>query len=126
MTSCEKGLKVAPRRGSVILWYNYHPSGRGDRNALHAGCPVGTNLTKWSANKWVRIKPNDARADWVDDHPALARHGWVGTQGRAEVDPDACPVTFRNAATVVVDLMWLPPGGGDPQRLAVIAAGSVS
>merc|ERR1712062_774164 len=60
MASCKKGLKVIPRQGTVILWYNYLPSGRGDRNALHAGCPVGKNLTKWSANKWIRLKPLDA------------------------------------------------------------------
>jgi len=73
---CDQGLKIKPRRGTVILCYNYHPSGRGDRNALHAGCPVGPNLTKWSANKWVRIKPNHAPGQWIEDHPALKRHGF--------------------------------------------------
>merc|ERR1712204_1010 len=38
--SCRAGLKVKPERGTVVMWYNYHASGRGDVNALHAGCPV--------------------------------------------------------------------------------------
>jgi len=104
MASCEKGLKVPPRQGTVILWYNYHPSGRGDRNSLHAGCPVGENLTKWSANKWVRIKPNNARASWIEDHPALKRHGWSGAG--VPPDPNSCQVSFRNE--VGLHLAWWP------------------
>merc|ERR1712196_428950 len=73
MESCEEGLKVEPREGTVILWYNFHPNGRRDPNSLHAACPVGANLTKWSANKWVKIKPDRSQASWMDDHPALER-----------------------------------------------------
>lgn len=84
MDSCEVGLKITPRLGTVILWYNYHASGRGDRNALHAGCPVGKGITKWSANKWVSIKPLRTRGKWIDDHPALKRFGWQpGGSGEA-------------------------------------------
>merc|ERR1712218_765162 len=53
---CDVGMKVKPRRGSVVMWYNYLASGRGDVNALHAGCAVGKGLVKWSANKWIGIK----------------------------------------------------------------------
>mmetsp|Transcript_125634 Transcript_125634/g.401781 ORF Transcript_125634/g.401781 Transcript_125634/m.401781 type:complete len:178 (-) Transcript_125634:23-556(-) len=104
MKSCDGGLKVPPRKGSVILWYNFHASGRGDRNSLHAGCPVGSNLTKWSANKWVRIKPLHSTARWIAGHPAVKRHSWV--EGSAEVDPNACQMEFLNEAGVQVDVMW--------------------
>merc|ERR1719424_1948688 len=53
---CDIGLQVAPLKGSVILWYNYHANGRGDFNSLHGGCPPAKGLTKWSGNKWINIK----------------------------------------------------------------------
>jgi len=39
---CEKskGLKVSPKRGNIILWYNLLPNGVLDHNSLHSGCPV--------------------------------------------------------------------------------------
>ena len=48
-------VQVKPRSGSAILWYNFLATGRGDRNALHAACPVGKNETKWSVNKQLRV-----------------------------------------------------------------------
>lgn len=56
MWSCANGLKVTPRLGSIVLWYNLHPDGTLDPNSLHGGCPV-RNGTKWSANKWIWNKP---------------------------------------------------------------------
>jgi len=90
---CNVGMKVRPERGSVVMWYNYHASGRGDVNALHAGCPVGKGLTKWSANKWVRIKPVKSRGRWVNGHPAIKRHNWSGPED-VPVDPNACELNF--------------------------------
>lgn len=122
MASCKKGLKVAPRQGTVILWYNYHPSGRGDRNALHAGCPVGRGLTKWSANKWVRTKPLISPSQWIEGHPAMARYGWAGSMA-APMDPISCMVDFTNNSGETVDLMWYDPGHGSYEKLATIKAG---
>jgi len=48
-------VQVKPRSGSAILWYNFLATGRGDRNALHAACPVGKNETKWSVNKQLGV-----------------------------------------------------------------------
>eukprot|EP00913_Durusdinium_trenchii_P000440 g403.t1 len=84
MSSCVKGLKVRPRKGTAVLWYNFLATGRGDRNSLHAGCPVGPNETKWSGNKWVRNKPWGTPGHWMPGHPALKRYGW-----RAD-DEDRC------------------------------------
>jgi len=123
MTLCEKGLKVPPRRGTVLLWYNFHPNGRGDRNALHASCPVGSNFTKWSGNKWVGIKPRGAQAEWIDDHPAIQRHGWTGGSRSGPEDPDECDITFMNDAAEAADVMWYSPSTSSFQKIRSVSAG---
>ena len=55
--------QVKPRRARTILWYNFLATGRGDRNALHAGCAVGENETKWSVNKQLDLN------SWSVNHP---------------------------------------------------------
>merc|ERR1711963_1345464 len=47
MKRCDTGLLVPPKHGNVILWYNFHPNGRGDQNALHGGCPPDPGYEKW-------------------------------------------------------------------------------
>mmetsp|Transcript_23112 Transcript_23112/g.25668 ORF Transcript_23112/g.25668 Transcript_23112/m.25668 type:complete len:270 (+) Transcript_23112:43-852(+) len=47
------GIKVKAHRGDAVLFYNYHPNGTTDSNALHAGLPV-IKGTKWAMTKWVR------------------------------------------------------------------------
>lgn len=124
---CAKGLTIAPEAGAVILWYNYHASGRWDRNSLHAGCPVGAGLTKWSANKWVYIKPRSERAGWVFNHPALKRFGWTGNfdgsvghqsekgseqlgrESRQTTASNKCRITFTNTLKVPANIMWMHP-----------------
>lgn len=126
MASCSQGLKVTPRRGTVVLWYNYHPNGRGDRNALHAGCPVGEGLVKWSGNKWVNIKPVDSpAATWNDSHPALKRCKWTGEKGKTKPrDPNECGLVFHNKAKVEVDVLWL--GDGKDHALLKLEPGKSS
>jgi len=124
MKTCDMaGLKVPPKRGSVVLWYNYLASGRGDRNSLHAGCPVGKNLTKWSANKWVRTKPHGPAAPWIENHPALKRFGWKGSQKN---NPAECQIIFENKYTSSVEVLWLPPSKGDPLLLSEVPPGGRS
>jgi hypothetical protein len=107
MSSCDAPLKVKPTRGTVILWYNFHPSGRGDRNSLHAGCPPSVNDVKWSANKWVHTKPIGARpAKWDPKHPALARYGWSKAP-----DPDACDIEFWSEYAGPLDVYWVSRAG---------------
>jgi len=126
MASCDHGLKVTPRQGTVVLWYNFHPSGRGDRNSLHAGCPVGKNATKWSANKWVRIKEASSQGRWVDGHPALERHGWVDGRGTTRPELKECVIAFANSADSSADLMWLDPFSGSYKTVTTIQAGATS
>jgi prolyl 4-hydroxylase len=56
-SDCDRGLKVRPRKGSAILWYNLlapgnNHEGIADHMSLHGGCDVVTGI-KWAANKWV-------------------------------------------------------------------------
>jgi prolyl 4-hydroxylase len=56
---CANCLKVKPRKGSAILFYNLaekgHMDGAYDKWSLHAGCPPITG-PKHIVNKWVRNK----------------------------------------------------------------------
>lgn len=46
------GIKVAPKRGSALLFYSLLPDGNGDDLSLHAALPV-VKGEKWLANFWV-------------------------------------------------------------------------
>ena len=57
MAACDQGLKVAPKKGKVIMFYSLTPDGRGDKFSLHGACPVVGTDPKWAANKWVWSAP---------------------------------------------------------------------
>lgn len=46
-------LKVGPKKGDAILFWNLHPNGTVDEQSLHGGLPV-TKGTKWCLTKWIR------------------------------------------------------------------------
>ncbi|KDO20966.1 hypothetical protein SPRG_14059 [Saprolegnia parasitica CBS 223.65] len=56
MKDCTKGLKVAPKKRKVIVFYSMLPNGVNDPMSLHGGCPVLDGI-KYSGNKWVWNKP---------------------------------------------------------------------
>ncbi|OQR85475.1 hypothetical protein ACHHYP_11779 [Achlya hypogyna] len=56
MKDCTKGLKVAPQKRKVIVFYSMLPNGENDPISLHGGCPVEDGV-KYSGNKWVWNKP---------------------------------------------------------------------
>lgn len=47
------GLRVAPRRGRVVVFDNVHADGTPDGDTLHAGMPVVSGR-KWLATLWLR------------------------------------------------------------------------
>ncbi|XP_034662923.1 prolyl 4-hydroxylase subunit alpha-1 [Drosophila subobscura] len=51
-------LLVTPERGSLLFWYNLHPSGDQDYRTKHAACPV-LQGSKWIANVWIRERNQD-------------------------------------------------------------------
>jgi prolyl 4-hydroxylase len=46
------GFKVAPKKGSAVMFYNLLEDGNGDDLALHAALPVWRG-EKWLANFWI-------------------------------------------------------------------------
>ncbi|CRK98253.1 CLUMA_CG011615, isoform A [Clunio marinus] len=45
-------IKVDPRKGSALFWYNLSTSGDVEYYTRHAACPVLVG-SKWVANKWI-------------------------------------------------------------------------
>ncbi|CAJ1368076.1 unnamed protein product [Effrenium voratum] len=102
MRSCERGLKVRPEVGAVILWYSLRPNGNGDPNGLHAACPVEDG-EKWSANYWVWNKPRDLLISLPDADVDEEYHG------EQPVTSNHVSATFRNEHPFPVYLFWKPP-----------------
>lgn len=50
----EADLKVVPKKGDALLFYNCLSDGETDPMSLHGGAPV-VEGEKWIANKWIRI-----------------------------------------------------------------------
>jgi prolyl 4-hydroxylase len=46
------GIKVIPKKGSAVLFYNLLEDGNGDDLSLHAALPCKKG-EKWLANYWV-------------------------------------------------------------------------
>lgn len=64
MSDCSRGIRVTPKRGAAILWYNLKATGNGheaflDVRSLHGGCDVERG-EKFAANKWVYNRKQDA------------------------------------------------------------------
>uniref|UniRef100_UPI00358FAE62 transmembrane prolyl 4-hydroxylase n=1 Tax=Myxine glutinosa TaxID=7769 RepID=UPI00358FAE62 len=66
--ACEHGnLRISPQAGSLLLWYNYLPDGKGwvgeqDEFGLHTGCPVKQGM-KWIAVARIGLcLPHDSPA----------------------------------------------------------------
>uniref|UniRef100_A0A2I3TN46 Transmembrane prolyl 4-hydroxylase n=1 Tax=Pan troglodytes TaxID=9598 RepID=A0A2I3TN46_PANTR len=89
---CDKGnLRVKPRQGTAVFWYNYLPDGQGwvgdvDDYSLHGGCLV-TRGTKWIANNWINVDPSRARqALFQQEMARLAREGGTDSQPEWALD----------------------------------------
>ncbi|CAE6003673.1 unnamed protein product [Arabidopsis arenosa] len=52
------GLRVKPRQGDAIFFYNLLPNGTIDQTSLHGSCPV-IKGEKWVATKWIRDQTYD-------------------------------------------------------------------
>ncbi|KAJ6644589.1 Prolyl 4-hydroxylase subunit alpha-2, partial [Pseudolycoriella hygida] len=51
-------LRISPRKGAAIFWYNLSSSGSCDFFTRHSGCPVLLG-SKWVANQWIREYGNE-------------------------------------------------------------------
>jgi len=125
---CDIGLKVQPKKGAVILWYNYIADGRGDHNALHGGCKPGDGMEKWSGNKWIHTKSlNLAKAQWMPDHPALKRFGFEeGPPMMAQQAPNRCVLAVKSLHAENLELFWVNPQDKQRHKMQDIAPGGIS
>eukprot|EP01123_Difflugia_compressa_P015511 TRINITY_DN8764_c0_g1_i1.p1 TRINITY_DN8764_c0_g1~~TRINITY_DN8764_c0_g1_i1.p1 ORF type:complete len:146 (-),score=27.77 TRINITY_DN8764_c0_g1_i1:86-496(-) len=46
-------IKVVPKQGDAVLFWNGTPEGKTDPNSLHGSLPVIIG-TKWALTKWIR------------------------------------------------------------------------
>ena len=55
---CGSGIKVQPKQGDAVIWYNLladgHMKGKLDHNSLHGSCNPEEGQEKWGANYWIR------------------------------------------------------------------------
>jgi hypothetical protein len=122
MSSCARGLKVKPRKGAALLWYNLHAlgnshEGRVDRASLHGGCDVSVG-EKWASNKWIYNRKWSAR-DLVDTElegssgtrvpmppPPLYPSSDDAATGERARRAGEVTVRFKNALAAPVELFW--------------------
>ena len=62
MRDCTKGLRILPRKGAAVLFYDMKPNKEQDPYSLHGGCPV-VKGTKWAAPQWLHVKVRDKGTD---------------------------------------------------------------
>ena len=48
-------LRVQPKQGRAVVWYNLHPNGKGNHDTLHWGTPVKQG-EKYIITKWFRTR----------------------------------------------------------------------
>ncbi|CAM8944783.1 unnamed protein product [Rhodiola kirilowii] len=74
----KRGYAVKPRKGDALLFFGLHLNGTTDPKSLHGSCPV-IEGEKWSATKWIRVRPlfmPDASCTDENEHcPDWAVHG---------------------------------------------------
>ena len=106
-------LKVPPKKGHAVLFYNQKPDGRLEGASLHGGCPVtGEDTVKWAANLWVWNRP------WGDRmNSASARKSGARKKNKQP------KVQFLNTRSEDLELFWVEVGSGTHNKVADIAAG---
>lgn len=51
----EVDIKIIPKKGNAVLFYNCQPDGKEDPLTLHGGAPI-LQGNKWIATKWIRLE----------------------------------------------------------------------
>lgn len=120
MSDCTRGLRVKPKRGAALLWYNMLPEGNGhearpDRLSLHGGCSVKAGV-KWGANKWIYNHKWDKR-HWLDterdgtarvvDMPAQPKYPKFTPDESVAAPDGSMSVRFLNAHARDLQLYWV-------------------
>lgn len=97
---CRTGMRVSPRKGDAILFYNQRPAGGTEFNALHGACPLIEGI-KWGANLWV----------W--NGQAWSPHREKGYMDEEKPHPLARSVIFYNDMPNTLASYWEKAPGED-------------
>ena len=136
--SLEKALKVHPKRGRAVLFYNQKPDGTLDIEAEHGGCPVAVGH-KWAANVWIwnRKRPRFGSGgkqlkggtkkgsgffSWFGRKSAKG-HGGQGSDNGGHHSMNM-KIEFSNERGVPVEVFWQKPGGGGEMSFGRIGPNS--
>lgn len=65
-TMCNTGLRVRPKKRSLVIFYDMTPEGAVDAHSLHAACPVKKGV-KWGFTLWMHVPLNVT----VTDQPVV-------------------------------------------------------
>merc|ERR1711871_426884 len=117
MHACDlkSALKIKPKKGRAVLFYNQLPDGSLDHNSEHGGCPVASGR-KWAANVWIR---NRARPRFDSSGKQIRKSkrtgsGWFfGSKGQqADSGPQELKIEFSNERTSPIEIFWKSPNEG--------------
>eukprot|EP00946_MAST-07B_sp_MAST-7B-sp1_P003660 g3660.t1 len=120
--SLAKALKVHPKRGRAVLFYNQKPDGTLDINSEHGGCPVALGH-KWAANVWIwnRARPhfgsNGRQIKRKQNKGSGGLLSWFGGGNSARGNGGShhhdhnMKIEFSNERASPVELFWQKPDG---------------
>eukprot|EP01062_Namystynia_karyoxenos_P006298 TRINITY_DN12205_c0_g1_i1.p1 TRINITY_DN12205_c0_g1~~TRINITY_DN12205_c0_g1_i1.p1 ORF type:complete len:292 (+),score=85.87 TRINITY_DN12205_c0_g1_i1:60-935(+) len=83
-------LRVRPRLGLGVHWFNHHPDLSPDPSALHGSCPVRGGGVKWIMQRWIRwfTEANGNRLWQELLRPAMQREQAFRARGGGGVPPE--------------------------------------
>merc|ERR1712194_715364 len=93
--TCRTGLRVQPKRGDAILFYNQRPAGATEPLAKHGACPLIEGI-KWGANLWV----------WNNIAWSPNREPGYYDEDSDEFDPLARSADFLNEYDQDLEILW--------------------
>lgn len=88
-SDCAKGgYAVHPMKGDALLFFSLHPDATTDTASLHGSCPV-IEGEKWSATKWIHVRPFETPSasstdECIDQNPSCVV--WA-VRGECEKNP---------------------------------------
>jgi prolyl 4-hydroxylase len=133
--SLEKALKVHPKRGRAVLFYNQKPDGTLDIQAEHGGCPVAVGH-KWAANVWIwnRARPrfgSGGKQLKVKNQKGGGFMSWfaggkknAAGHGSNKGHSANMKIEFSNERASPVEVFWQKPGGSGEMSFGRIGPNS--
>jgi len=112
-------VRVSPKMGRAVLFYNHFPDGSVDPRSTHIGCPVIQGV-KWITQKWFRFEGYQ-NAQWSAGHPGFDPRfdGPPKAKGAEDLASNLFSVS-QNGPRIFLNRNWL--GASEPLLLAELSA----